>query len=134
MAQMDNIRCKIIRASDDVASAPVEQKHTRRGVAGLILAYKVAGAAAAQMLNLDEVERITKKALDNMLSIGVAVSPCTLPQVGVPNFTIDEKDMEVGMGIHGEPGISTHRLMTADDTAALMLSKNDQEMGLYADQ
>lgn len=130
MAEMDGIVCRMIRVSDDVASASVEQKATRRGVAGLIPAYKVAGAAAEKGLSLDEVERVVQKALDAMLSLGVAVAPCTLPQVGKPNFSIGEDELEVGMGIHGEPGISICRMMSADDTADLLVDKIDAEMRL----
>lgn len=132
LADLDGIRCERILAADDVASAPAAQADKRRGVAGLIFAYKIAGAAADRMLDLDGVCAATRKALDNIRSMGVATAPCILPQVGKPTFTIDEGQLEVGMGIHGEPGIEVRDMMTADETAELLAGKLLAELSLGA--
>lgn len=121
--EFDDIRCKAVYVNDDVASSPKETSDKRRGVAGLIYAYKIAGAAAARMDDLDSVAAVTQKALANIRSMGVAVSPCILPEVGKPTFSIAEDEMEIGMGIHGEKGIAVTKMMTADDVSALVLDR-----------
>lgn len=123
LAELDDIQSRQLLMSDDVASAPADQAEKRRGVAGLILAYKIAGAAADKMMSLDEVVAVTAKAQANIRSMGVAVSPCILPQVGKPTFTIDENQIEIGMGIHGEPGIEVRPMMTADEVVELLTNK-----------
>lgn len=123
MAEFDNISTKTIRVSDDVASSPKESDGKRRGVAGMVYAFKIAGAAAEKMVNLDEVTALTEKALKNIRSIGIALTPCIVPEVGKPTFFIKENEMEVGMGIHGEPGIDVCNLMTADEIAQVLLDK-----------
>lgn len=121
--ELDGIQTEIVTAADDVASAPSENAQKRRGVAGLVYAYKIAGAAADEMMNLQEVADITRKALNNIRSMGIALSPCIVPEVGVTTFTIGEDEVEIGMGIHGEKGIEVHKMMTADELAAVMLEK-----------
>ncbi|MEZ3469135.1 MAG: dihydroxyacetone kinase subunit DhaK [Schaedlerella sp.] len=121
--EIDGIQTEIVTAADDVASALSENAQKRRGVAGLIYAYKIAGAAADEMMNLQEVADITRKALNNIRSMGIALSPCIVPEVGVTTFTIGEDEVEIGMGIHGEKGIEVHKMMTADELAAVMLEK-----------
>ena len=114
----EDIRVESIVAGDDVASAAPAgdgAKNTRRGVAGIFFVYKCAGAAAAEMMNLDEVKRIAQKACDNVRSMGVALSPCIVPRVGKPGFTIGDDEMEIGMGIHGETGIRRGKLLPADE-------------------
>jgi dihydroxyacetone kinase-like protein len=130
LADADDIVCRQILVTDDVASAPPEQSYNRRGVAGLFFAYKIAGAAADCMMSLDEVCGITNKALENIRSIGVATHPCTLPQIGYPTFTIADDEIEIGMGIHGEPGIETRKFMRADDLADLLVEKILREFPL----
>lgn len=117
----DDIETREVRVTDDVASSPKTSRENRRGVAGLVFAYKIAGAAAASMLSLDDVARIAQKAVDNTRSMGVALSACTIPEVGVPAFVIGENEMEVGMGIHGEPGIERTQLKTADEIADIIM-------------
>lgn len=121
-----NIRVESVVAGEDVASAGpagVGEKNTRRGVAGIIFVFKCAGAAAENMLNLDEVKRIAEKAAANVRTMGVALSACTVPRIGKPGFEIGEDDMEIGMGIHGETGIRRGKLETADQIVEEMLSK-----------
>ncbi|TVR01622.1 MAG: dihydroxyacetone kinase subunit DhaK [Spirochaetaceae bacterium] len=109
----DGIACTSVVVADDVASAPSERSHDRRGIAGLALAYKVAGAAAAAGQTLDEVAAITRHALNSTRSLGVALGPCVIPASGKPTFEIAEDEMEIGMGIHGEQGIQRTKLKPA---------------------
>ncbi|HHX45716.1 MAG TPA: dihydroxyacetone kinase subunit DhaK [Chloroflexi bacterium] len=117
MAAMDDIRVETVLVSDDVASAPREDWTRRRGIAGLFFAYKVAGACADGGADLDEVVRQTRHAVENTATMGVALSPCTVPAAGVPTFTLGENEMEIGMGIHGEAGVRRGPLDPADAIA-----------------
>ena len=119
----DDIETMTVRVKDDVASAPKENKDKRRGVAGMVYAFKVAGAAAKEGRDLKGVAAAAQKALDNIRTMGVALSPCIVPEVGKPTFSIEENEIEIGMGIHGEPGIEVREMMTADDIADLLLEK-----------
>ena len=130
--ELEDIRCAELLGTDDIASAPAEAADTRRGVAGIVYAYKIAGAAAEEMRSLDEVVRVTQKALQNIRTMGVALTPCVLPEVGKPTFSINEGEMEIGMGIHGEPGISKSKVLTADETADMILEKIGRELDLSA--
>lgn len=114
MAEMDDIEVRTVLVKDDVASAPPEEADRRRGVAGMVFAFKTAGAKADQGGSLDEVVAIAEKTLANTRTMGVALSPCTVPQAGKPTFTIGDDEMEIGMGIHGEPGMKREKLQTAD--------------------
>lgn len=122
MAEMEDIPTKTVLVADDVASAPRDKKDKRRGVAGMVFAFKVAGAKADEGAELDAVAEVAERALANIGTMGVALSPVTLPAVGKPTFTIGEDEMEIGMGIHGEPGIKREKLHTADEIAERMTS------------
>lgn len=100
--------------SDDVASAPKAEKEKRRGIAGEFFAFKAAGAAADFGYDLDNVVRVARKANQNMRSMGVGLTPCSLPQTGEPSFEIGDNEMEIGLGHHGEPGIEKGPLKSAD--------------------
>lgn len=128
--EFDDIETRQVLARDDVASSPKENASKRRGVAGLIFAYKIAGAAAAQMKSLDEVADLAERALGNIRSMGVALSPCIVPKVGEPSFSIAENEIEIGMGIHGEAGIEVREMMRADEIAELVLGKILEDMPL----
>ncbi|HLA43509.1 MAG TPA: dihydroxyacetone kinase subunit DhaK [Aggregatilineales bacterium] len=121
MAEKDGIRVETVIASDDVPSAPKDEREKRRGVAGEVLMWKVGGAKAAIGASLDEVIAAAQKAIDNTRSVGVGLTPCTIPAVGKPNFTIEAGKMEMGIGHHGEPGMSVMELKTADEIAEAML-------------
>ncbi|MEL7655577.1 MAG: dihydroxyacetone kinase subunit DhaK [Bacillota bacterium] len=127
MAEMEeSIRVESIVAGEDVASAGPSapgEKNNRRGVAGIVFVYKCAGAAADAMLDLDNVKRIAQKAADNVRTMGVALTPCTVPRVGKPGFEIADDEMEIGMGIHGETGIRRGKLEPADQIVGEMLEK-----------
>ena len=114
---------KTVVANDDVASAPKEDIAKRRGVAGEILMWKVAGAAAASGYDLDAVIAVARRAIDSTRSIGVGLSACTIPAAGKPNFSIADGEMEVGIGHHGEPGIEVAKTTTAREMADMMLDK-----------
>lgn len=120
--EMEGLEVASVRVADDVASAPAAERHKRRGVAGMVYAFKVAGARAAQGGNLAEVAAAARKAAEACRSIGVALSPCVVPESGQPSFTIAEHEIEFGMGIHGEPGIWRGPLKSADALVDEMLA------------
>lgn len=130
MVEFDDIKTKTVLVADDVASSPKEKADKRRGVAGMVYAFKIAGAAADQMMDLDGVASVTQKALDNIRTMGVALSPCIVPEVGRPSFSINDDEIEIGMGIHGEPGIEVRKMMTADEIAETVLSTILEDMPL----
>jgi len=121
LVEMEGIRTTTVLVADDVASAGPEERHKRRGVAGLVFCYKMAGAKATASASLDEVTALAQKAADSCRSVGVALTPCTVPCVGRPTFTISEDEMEIGMGIHGEPGVRRGPLRKADEIVGEML-------------
>ncbi len=121
MAKKQGLEVKTVVANDDAASAPKDQREKRRGVAGEVLMWKVGGAKASKGGTLDEVINAAQKAIDNTRSIGIGLTPCTLPAVGHPNFEIKEGTMEVGIGHHGEPGIEVCELETAARMAQRMV-------------
>lgn len=116
MCEMDDIETRSIVGADDVNSG--EDPAVRRGVAGIFFMYKCAGAKAAEMGTLDEVLAAAQKAKDNTRTVGFALTPCIIPEVGHSNFTLGENEMAMGMGIHGEPGIWNGPVKTADELAA----------------
>lgn len=119
-AEDDGILVGKVVANDDVPSAPSSDRSRRRGVAGEILMWKVGGAKAAMGGSLEEVLAVAQKAIDNTRSMGVGLSPCILPEVGHPNFTIEPGTMEIGIGHHGEPGIEVAPLESAEQIARRM--------------
>lgn len=123
MADMEGIAVKTVLAHDDVVSAPVAEAKRRRAVAGLYFAYRVAGACAQEGADLEAVAAAAQRAADNTRSMGVALSPVTVPAAGKPTFTIGEDEMELGMGIHGEPGLERSKLRPADEIASAIMDK-----------
>lgn len=117
IAEGEGITVKKVVANDDVPSSPKGLIQKRRGVAGEIIMWKVGGAKAAMGASLDEVIAASQKAIDNTRSMGIGLSPCALPEVGHPNFSIAEGTMEVGIGHHGEPGIEVVPLESAQRVA-----------------
>jgi dihydroxyacetone kinase-like protein len=117
LAAEEDIEVRTILGADDVASAPPERASARRGIAGIFFLYKVAGAAAATGASLAEVVAVTERAAAGTRTMGVALSPCTIPAAGVPTFELPVGQMEIGMGIHGEPGVRRGPLETADEIA-----------------
>lgn len=121
MAKKQGLTVRTVVANDDVASAPKDQREKRRGVAGEILMWKAGAARAALGGDLDEVIAAAQKAIDQTRSIGIGLTPCTLPAVGHPNFEIKPGTMEVGIGHHGEPGIEVCELESAKKMAERMV-------------
>jgi dihydroxyacetone kinase-like protein len=117
MAELEGVDIKTVVLTDDVASAPAERSADRRGVAGMVFAFKCAGAAAERGDSLDEVARIAAKANSRSRTMGVGLSPTILPAAGKPTFTLPDGEMEIGIGIHGEPGSHRGKLETADEIA-----------------
>jgi dihydroxyacetone kinase len=115
------IRTTIVKSVDDVTSAPADARERRRGVAGLTLLYRIAGAAARRGADLDEVARVTQHAVARLGTVGVALAPCTLPTTGRPTFELPAGEMEIGMGIHGEPGVRRAPLASARDIVDALL-------------
>jgi len=109
--------------ADDVASAAPAERQKRRGVAGMIFAFKVAGARAAAGGSLDEVAAAAAKAAGRTRSIGVALSPCLIPGAAKPGFTLGEDEIEIGMGIHGEPGLERRALPPADEVTSELVRR-----------
>jgi dihydroxyacetone kinase len=121
MAEKEGIRVRTVVANDDVPSASRTEREKRRGVAGEIVMWKVAGAKAALGASLDEVIAAAQKAVDCTRSMGIGLSACTIPAVGKPNFHIQDGMMEVGIGHHGEPGVEVRKTATAREIAELTL-------------
>ncbi|MCS7461399.1 dihydroxyacetone kinase subunit DhaK [Paenibacillus doosanensis] len=123
LAAMEHIRVETVLVTDDVASAPPSQAHRRRGIAGGFLVFKAAGAAAERGYGLEDVVRVARKTNDAIRTMGVALTPCAVPQTGKPSFVLGEDEMEIGLGIHGEPGVERGKLRTADEVADALLER-----------
>lgn len=130
MADLEGITVKSVLGRDDVASSVPAEANKRRGVAGIFFLYKAAGAAAREGMPLDEVHRVAVKAGEQTRTMGVALSSCVVPEIGRATFTIGDDEMEIGMGIHGEPGIRRGRLQPADAIVDEMLAPLLAELGL----
>ena len=123
MLQLEGVKIATVIGNDDVASATPAEKDKRRGVAGIVFAFKIAGAAAEAGWPLDRVAAVTQKAVDACRTVGVALSPCTIPTRGEPGFTLDDNTIEMGMGIHGEQGVWRGPLKPADSLVDEMMTR-----------
>ncbi|BDF05922.1 dihydroxyacetone kinase subunit DhaK [[Clostridium] hylemonae] len=123
LANMEGISTASVIVRDDVSVKDSMTSTGRRGIAGTILVHKVAGAAAAAGYSLEEVRRLAQKAADNVRTMGMAMSSCTIPAIGRPGFELADDEVELGMGIHGEPGVKRVKLMSAKETARVLLSR-----------
>ncbi len=123
MAEMDDIRVESVVVKDDVAVPDSTYSTGRRGIAGTVFVHKIAGAKAEKGANLDEVKAAAEKAIANIRSMGMAMSSCILPAVGKPGFVLGENEIEIGMGIHGEPGVQRTSVKTASEVADILLAK-----------
>lgn len=126
------IQTRTVRVWDDVASAPSDRIKDRRGIAGDLMVIKIAGAAAGAGLELDEVYRLAVKARDHTFSIGVALSGGTIPGESRPSFTLEEDEIEFGLGIHGEPGIRRAKLLPADEIVESLCDLVLEDSGICA--
>jgi len=123
MAAEEGIESKTVRIWDDVASAPPERVGDRRGIAGDQFVIKIAGGVAATTKDLEEVFRVTTKARDNTRSMGVAVAAGSIPETGEPTFELPEDEIEIGMGLHGEAGVSREKMLPADALVEKMMDQ-----------
>lgn len=123
MAKDEGIRVEQVIVNDDVGSGPKEKMANRRGVAGQVIVWKVAGAKAEERASLEEIKKVAERANFNSRTMGVALSPCTVPTAGEPTFTLGEDEMEVGVGEHGEPGLKRMKLKSADETTELLMDE-----------
>ena len=123
MAADEDIKVDSVIVNDDVAVKDSLYTTGRRGVAGTILVHKISGAKAEEGATLDEVKRIAEKVIANVRSMGMAISPCTVPAAGKFGFTLADDEVEIGIGIHGEPGTTRDKISTADETAKILLDK-----------
>jgi dihydroxyacetone kinase len=119
--QAEGLKVRTVRVTDDVASAPQGEESDRRGIAGDFFVFKIAGASAARGDDLETVARLTQKANDQTRSFGVAFGGCTLPGHSAPLFAVEPGQMELGLGVHGEPGIQSSHLRPAHEIAGLLL-------------
>lgn len=132
MADGEDIATKTVLLTDDVASAPPEQAAERRGIAGGFFAYKCAGAAAERGDDLAGVEAVARLVVANTRTMGVGLSPTILPSAGKPTFELGEGEMEIGIGIHGEPGVHRGELESADRVAERLFAAVAEDLALKA--
>lgn len=123
MAEMEGITVRHVVTNDDVAVKDSLYTVGRRGVAGTIFVHKIAGALAEEGGTLDEVQAVAQKVIDNVRTMGAAIEPCTVPAAGKPGFELSDDEMEVGIGIHGEPGTHRESMKTADEIADMLLEQ-----------
>ena len=123
MAEMEDIKVEKVVVNDDIAMEDSTYTIGRRGVAGTVLVHKISGAAAEDGLELDEVKRIAEKIIKNVKTLGMSLGPCTVPASGKESFHLEEDEIEMGLGIHGEPGIHKEKLKTADEHVEYMMEK-----------
>ncbi|MCP3027993.1 dihydroxyacetone kinase subunit DhaK [Halobacillus sp. A5] len=123
LAEAEGIQVEKVVVNDDVAVEDSSFTTGRRGIAGTIFVHKIAGAKAAAGASLEEVRSSAEKAVANVRSMGMALTPCTVPAAGRPSFTLDENEMEIGTGIHGEPGIERKPVAAADAIAEELINK-----------
>jgi len=133
LASEDGIQVEYVRVDDDIAVEDSLYTVGRRGVAGVVLVHKIAGAAAEEGMDLMQVKAVTEKAAANVRTIGLALTSCTVPASGSPTFKLGEDEMEYGVGIHGEPGRKREKMMTADELAFRMTNDLMKDIGLNED-
>jgi len=122
MAEADGIKVASVITNDDVAVENSTWTIGRRGVAGTVFVHKITGAMAETGAELEEVQRVAQKTIANVRTMGVAIRPCTVPAAGIPGFTIAEDEMEMGIGIHGEPGVRTEKMKPVDEIVDELLT------------
>ena len=123
MARDEGIKVAQVVVNDDVAVKDSLYTVGRRGVAGTVFVHKIAGAMAETGADLDAVQAVAQKVIDNVRTMGAAIEPCTVPAAGKPGFELAEDEMEVGIGIHGEPGTHREKILTADEITDKLLEQ-----------
>ncbi|WP_280768105.1 dihydroxyacetone kinase subunit DhaK [Salipaludibacillus daqingensis] len=130
LAEAEGIKVKQVVVNDDVAVEDSSFTSGRRGIAGTVFVHKIAGAMAESGASLDEVEAVANKVIKNVKSMGMSLSPCTVPAAGKPGFTLAENEMEIGTGIHGEPGVERTEVLPASDIVKTLFAKVDDDLQL----
>lgn len=131
MAEDYDIRVDSVCVNDDIS---IEKKEDRRGVAGTIFVHKIAGALAERGASLRQVKEISQRVIDNVRTMGIALTSCTVPARGKPTFDLEEDKIEVGVGIHGEAGIFRERLLSAKETAELIIERILSELSVSKEE
>ncbi|MHA7286488.1 dihydroxyacetone kinase subunit DhaK [Arthrobacter sp. MDT3-44] len=132
LAELEDVETRTVLGRDDVASQPRERAEDRRGVAGIVFAYKAAGAAAERGDSLAEVAAVAEDIIGNTATMGIGLSPTILPTTAKASFDLPDGEMEIGIGIHGEPGIHRGQLETADQIATRLVHPLVEDLGLTA--
>lgn len=130
MAQMDGIKVDSVVVNDDIAVENSLFTAGRRGIAGTVFVHKIAGAKAETGASLEEVKEVAQRVIANVRSMGMALTPCTVPALGKPNFTLAEDEVEIGIGIHGEPGTHRETIKPVDEVVEQMVRKILTDMQL----
>lgn len=130
MAEADGIKVESVVVNDDVAVEDSLYTAGRRGIAGTIFIHKIAGAKAETGASLEEVKAVAEKVIGNVRSMGMALTPCIVPAAGKPNFTLAEDEVEIGMGIHGEPGTHREKIKSADEITQHLVERILEDMPL----
>ncbi|WP_010095269.1 dihydroxyacetone kinase subunit DhaK [Ornithinibacillus scapharcae] len=123
LAEAEGIKVSHVIVNDDVAVEDSSFTTGRRGIAGTVFVHKIAGAKAEAGGSLEEVQAVAEKVVANVRSMGMALTPCIVPAAGTPSFELEEDEMEIGMGIHGEPGINRGSITSADEIAIALTDK-----------
>ncbi|WP_338630397.1 dihydroxyacetone kinase subunit DhaK [Clostridium baratii] len=133
MAEMEGINVKSVVVNDDVAVEDSLYTAGRRGIAGTVFVHKIAGAKAEEGASLDEVTDVANKVIKNVRSMGMALTSCIVPAAGKPNFTLEDDEVEIGIGIHGEPGTHREKISSANNIASQLVNKIMDDINLECD-
>ena len=123
MAEINNLKVDQVVVNDDVAVEDSLYTTGRRGIAGTIFIHKIAGALAESGASLEEVKRVAEKVITNVKSMSLALDSCIVPAHGKKNFNLAEDEIEMGVGIHGEPGIRVEKLKSVDEHVQFIIDK-----------
>lgn len=134
MAAMEGIEVEKVVVNDDIAVENSTYTAGRRGIAGTLFVHKIAGAAAAQGKSLKEVKNIAEKVIANIKTMGMSLDACTVPAAGKKSFELKEDEVEIGLGIHGEPGVSKEKLKTADEHTQELMDRIFKEIHIEKEE
>lgn len=132
LAEAEGIKVLDVVVNDDVAVENSTYTTGRRGIAGTVFIHKIAGAAAEKGMNLEEVQKVAEKVIANVKSMGMSLTPCTIPAAGKPSFELSEDEVEVGLGIHGEPGTHREKIKPAKDIVNHLMNKIMDDLKISA--
>lgn len=134
MAEMEGIEVQKVVVNDDVAVENSTYTTGRRGVAGTVFVHKIAGAAAESGMEISKVKEIANRVIANVRTMGMSLGPCTVPALGKPSFSLEENEIEMGLGIHGEPGTHKEELRSADELSEYMVGKILEDIEISKDE